>query len=80
MQNVGTAIQGAATIASMFSDRRLKQDIIDLGGGLYEYAYKWDPSERFVGVMADEVPERYRITGMSGFDMVDYGLMAMEAA
>lgn len=80
MQNVGTAIQGAATIASMFSDRRLKQDIIDLGGGLYEFAYKWDPSERFVGVMADEVPERYRITGMSGFDMVDYGLMAMEAA
>lgn len=76
---LGSAITTAAMLAS-FSDRRLKRDVMDLGGGLYEFAYVWDPATRVVGVMADEVPARYRITGMSGFDMVDYGLMMMEAA
>lgn len=76
----GSALGGIASIAGIFSDRRLKQDIKSLGGGLYEYAYTWDPTTRHVGVMADEVPARFRIRGMSGFDMVDYGLMALEAA
>lgn len=80
LSSVGSALSGIAAVGGLFSDRRLKQDIVDLGGGLYEFAYKWDPATRIVGVMADEVPERYRIRGMSGFDMVDYGLMMMEAA
>ncbi|MDF1769830.1 tail fiber domain-containing protein [Maricaulis sp.] len=80
MSGIGSALSGIAAVGGLFSDRRLKQDIVDLGGGLYEFAYKWDPATRIVGVMADEVPERYRIRGMSGFDMVDYGLMMMEAA
>lgn len=78
---LGQVGQLATGIGSIIpSDRRLKQDIKPLGGGLYEYAYTWDPTTRHVGVMADEVPERFRIRGMSGFDMVDYGLMALEAA
>jgi hypothetical protein len=70
----------AGGVGALFSDRRLKQDIKPLGGGVYEYAYIWDPATRVRGVMADEVPARFRIRGMSGFDVVDYGLMALEAA
>ena len=78
LSGAGSVLSGIGALAS-FSDRRLKQDIVDIGGGWYEYSYIWDPQTRIVGVMADEVDPRYRITGMSGFDMVDYGLMALEA-
>lgn len=78
--DLGSVVSTGASIAGFFSDRRLKQDITPLGGGVYEYAYVWDPATRVRGVMADEVPARFRIRGMSGFDMVDYGLMALEAA
>lgn len=70
-------------IASIFSDRRLKRDIKllrkdDDGLGWYEFAYKWAPFRKFVGVMADEVaklrphalgPERH------GHATVNYGAL-----
>lgn len=71
---------GAASIPVMFSDRRLKRDVVDLGEimpgiHLYEYAYVWGP-ERHRGVMADEVervmPEAV-LYDADGFQMVDYG-------
>lgn len=86
---IGSLLSGAGAIGSaggigsilpFFSDRRLKQDVVPLGDGLYEFAYVWDENTRHVGVMSDEVDTRYVVTGMSGFDMVDYALMEMEAA
>lgn len=69
------------------SDRRLKQDIELVGRdertglSLYEYAYKSDPSRRFIGVMADEV-EAYmpEAVGESedGYKFVNYGMLGIE--
>lgn len=69
------------------SDRRLKQDIELVGRdertglSLYEYAYKSDPSRRFIGVMADEV-EAYmpEAVGESedGYKFVNYGMLGID--
>lgn len=69
------------------SDRRLKQDIELVGRdertglSLYEFAYKSDPSRRFVGVMADEV-EAYmpEAVGESedGYKFVNYGMLGID--
>lgn len=70
----------AAQIAALFSDRRLKRDIVKLreradGLGLYLYRYLWSPVLH-IGVMAQEVlkvrPEAV-VRHRSGFLMVDYG-------
>lgn len=55
-QGLGVAAQGAA----LFSDERLKQDVVKLGElddglGVYEYSYVFAPVIRFVGVLAQEV-------------------------
>lgn len=74
-------ILGAAKMAPMFmSDRRLKEDIRDLGiklvNGLTLYAYKylWSPFER-VGVMADEVAlvRPNAVHRVGDYIAVDYG-------
>ena len=66
------------------SDRRLKQDIVVVGehpNGLpaYEFAYKHDPTRRFIGVMADDVekfmPEA--VTEVDGYKTVDYALLGI---
>jgi len=66
------------------SDRRLKQDIVVVGehpNGLpaYEFAYKHDPTRRFIGVMADDVekfmPEA--VTEVDGYKTVDYNLLGI---
>jgi hypothetical protein len=66
------------------SDRRLKQDIVEVGeypNGLpaYEFAYKHDPTRRFIGVMADDVekfmPEA--VTEVDGYKTVDYALLGI---
>lgn len=72
---------GAQIAASVFSDRRLKRDIVKIGEeanglGIYSYRYLWGPT-RHTGYMADEVravaPEA--VTRAFGFDMVNYGLL-----
>jgi len=82
---VGTAgkvINAAGTVASAFSDRRLKTDIERIGEredglGVYLFRYLWSPA-RFIGVMAQEVlkvkPEAV-IHTPSGFMAVDYGAL-----
>lgn len=67
----------------MGSDRRMKEDIepvgkLDSGLTVYRYRYKGDP--RFqIGVMADEVREKFPkavLRGPDGFDRVDYRQVA----
>jgi len=87
--DVGGLMQGGAAMysAGMFSDRRLKQDIELVGRDertmlpLYEFAYKSDPSRRFLGVMADEVeaymPEAVR-ESEDGYKYVNYAMLGIE--
>lgn len=76
--NKGLMNMGSAAIPLMFSDHRLKSNIVQIGThplgiGIYEYDIF---GEREVGVMAQEVltvkPEAV-LTHPSGFLMVDYG-------
>jgi hypothetical protein len=82
---IGTGIGAYAGLKP--SDRRLKQDIELVGRDertmlpLYEYAYKSDPSRRFLGVMADDV-EAYmpEAVGESedGYKYVNYAMLGIE--
>jgi hypothetical protein len=84
MDLVGTAVGG---YIGYKSDRRLKQDIELVGRDertmlpLYEFAYKSDPSRRFLGVMADEVeaymPAAVRV-GEDGYKFVNYAMLGIE--
>jgi hypothetical protein len=84
---VGMGLGGWASGGFKGSDRRLKQDIELVGRDertglpLYEYAYKSDPSRRFLGVMADEV-EAYmpEAVGESedGYKFVNYAMLGIE--
>jgi hypothetical protein len=84
LQAVGT---GIGAYAGLKSDRRLKQDIELVGRDertmlpLYEFAYKSDPSRRFLGVMADDV-EAYmpEAVGESedGYKFVNYAMLGIE--
>lgn len=75
-QNMQTMGQIAALLASMYSDRRLKRDVVATGertpGGIpvYEWTYIWG-GPRVRGVMADDVPHA-RWRGADGFYRVDY--------
>jgi hypothetical protein len=85
--DVGGLLQGGAAMYTAFSDRRLKQDIELVGRDertmlpLYEFAYKSDPSRRFLGVMADEVeaymPEAVR-ESEDGYKFVNYAMLGIE--
>lgn len=55
--------------ALLGSDRRFKTDIVDLGGGEYEWTYIGQPG-RYRGVMADEWPDA--VTWIGGYAFVDY--------
>lgn len=81
LQKAGQIAQIASTAASLFSDVRLKQDIVKVGEhpsgvGVYDFAYIWAPEERYRGVMAQELmevrPDLVRVHP-SGFLMVEYG-------
>lgn len=63
-------MSGVGSMAMGFSDRRLKKNIVPLGGGWYEFEYLWS-DEKYVGVMADEHPEA-SVVHPSGYLMVDY--------
>lgn len=79
-QTQGT-LSGIAGAAMMFSDRRLKKDIVFLaarpdGLNLYAFRYKWEKSEQpqHLGVMADEVRKVYpdAVVRVGDYDMVNY--------
>ena len=78
----GTIAKGIGTIASIFSDRRLKRNITLLSvlpDGLGVYAFRMiDDPELRIGVMADEVAElRPHALGpvVGGFRTVNYGAL-----
>jgi hypothetical protein len=66
------------------SDRRLKENITEVGVHpetgltLYDFNYIAQPDQRWRGVMADEVTERFPeavIDTPSGFQAVNYGML-----
>jgi len=68
----GNVLGAAGTIGStFFSDRRLKQNILPIGGGWYEYEYIWG-GDRRMGVMAQEI-DPAAVTEVAGYLAVDYG-------
>lgn len=80
---IGQGLGTAATIASFFSDSRLKRDISYIGKEnghkMYEFSYKWSP-DRYIGVMAQDVikthPEAVIKTPM-GY-MVNYSALGVQ--
>lgn len=80
---LATAASAAGGIANVFSDRRLKKEIVKIGEeadglGIYSYRYKLPELglSRMIGVMADEVAKlRPWALGpvVSGFATVNYG-------
>lgn len=73
--------------AALASDRRLKQDIVEVGVDektglpLYTFAYIADPTRRFIGVMADDVEFLYPeavVYDEAGYAKVNYGMLGIE--
>ena len=67
-------------LTSIFSDRRLKQDVrrigtADNGLPIYAFAYTNEPSRTHIGFMADEVEQIHpeAVSEFMGAKMVDYG-------
>lgn len=84
---IGAAVKVGTTYMAMGSDRRLKEDIVqvgrDIGTGLnlYEFAYIGGDGTRYRGVMADEVLSRYPqavVTGDDGYMAVHYELLGID--
>jgi hypothetical protein len=79
---LGSIASAAGGIASIFSDRRLKTDIVKIGEepdglGIYEFRYLLE-RDRVTGVMADEVAKlRPHALGptIQGYATVDYGAL-----
>jgi len=84
--DLGGLMGGAASMYTAFSDRRLKENIKEVGVDqrtaltLYEFNYIND-ERKFVGVMADEVelsyPEAVSDTDL-GFKAVNYDMLGIE--
>lgn len=79
-----STIGGVVSIAAMFSDARLKDDIafarIDRGFNIYTFRYRGHPSV-YEGVLAQEVLARRPdavIEDASGFLKVDYAALGLE--
>jgi hypothetical protein len=66
-----------SAVGSIFSDRRLKENIEVVGSvsdlNLYRYNYKWS-DEKHVGFMADEVIEKYPecVSMVHGYKAINY--------
>ena len=81
-QILGTAVSAMA----MFSDRRLKTNIVRVGKdgrtglNIYEYEFKNGNGQRWRGVMADEVREKYpqAVFRVGEFDAVDYAALGLK--
>ena len=77
-KGAGNIIGSALTLASMFSDERMKEDIepvgtLDDGQTVYKYRMKGDP--RFqIGLLAQEVEDRHpeAVSELGGAKMVNY--------
>lgn len=88
MGGIGGLAAGLAKAGIIGSDRRLKRDIELVGRDgrtglrLWEFSYINDQSgRRFVGVMADEVQQKYPkavVVNGDGFLSVDYALLGIE--
>lgn len=83
-QIAGTAL---GIYAGKVSDRRLKENIEVVGRDertmlpLYEFEYKGGSGKRFLGVMADDVEEKYPeavFTMPDGFKAVNYAMLGIE--
>lgn len=81
LQSAGQVANIASTAASLFSDRRLKENIIPMGEEnghkIYEFNYLGN-TKKYIGVMADEVPEDAITIDEDGFKMVDYDKLGVE--
>lgn len=86
MGSIGGILGGGATMYTALSDRRLKENIVEVaqdsrGFGIYEFNYIADPAHRFRGVMADEVekvdPEAV-VMAPNGYAMVGYGRLGLQ--
>jgi len=87
--SLGSAALGAYGMYKLLpllaaSDRRLKENITEVGVHeetgltLYDFNYIAQPDQRWRGVMADEVIERFPeavIDTPSGFQAVNYGML-----
>jgi hypothetical protein len=80
---LGAGAQLGST-AMMFSDRRLKTNIVRIGGdprGFGLYRWDWKSGGSGVGVIADEVAHLGVVhRHENGYDMVDYGRLDPRAA
>lgn len=83
-EKIGQALQIAASAATLFgSDKRLKKDIVYVGKKngykLYDFVYKFAPSIKYRGVMAQDIlkvkPEA--IKSLFGFLAVDYNKLGL---
>lgn len=80
----GKVASTAATVASFFSDERLKNNIEPLGQenghNIYEFSYNGIPDKRYIGVMAQEVqktnPEA--VKEIDGYLAVDYNKIGVK--
>lgn len=89
LSGAGQIASTGAQLYSLFSDRRLKENISEIGEEnghkVYEFTYIGNPT-KYIGVMADEVEEidpDAVMTDEHGFKMVDYdkiGVNFREAA
>jgi hypothetical protein len=84
---MGSLIGAGTTAAFKFSDRRLKENIELVGRDertmlpLYEFEYKNGSGKRYLGVMSDDVKERFpeMVTTMpDGYEAVDYAGLGIE--
>ena len=79
MQGYGARMNAIGNIASAFSDKILKENIVKVGKSpsglnIYEWNYLWSP-ERFRGVIAQEVQKvkpQAVLSNIFGYLMVDY--------
>jgi hypothetical protein len=78
-------LTAGAMVAPMFSDRRLKSNVKQIGklhSGQNVYSWTWNDkaadlglSGNSIGVMADETDASMVSVGASGYQMVDYGVL-----
>ncbi len=74
-QGTGQAV-GTAVGKAIASDRRLKKNITHIGmyGPYNLYSFDYLDGTHSVGVMAQEMPDRF-VSEVNGYLMVDYGLL-----
>jgi len=80
---VGQGLGMAASLASLFSDHHLKENIIpagvENGHNIYEFSYKGHP-ERYIGVMAQDVEKTHpeAVGEFGGYKTVNYDAIGVK--